>query len=294
MSAEHVLKSVTKVFVASSFSTEMSVTILHNGTSYQASPACLREFSSRAASLLAAGKQLVFRDKVSEKVFACFLDLCHNREVSIVPGDMPQLVELVREWDAEKAVLELENRIIESQNPAAIISFYRSSPAVFRRLGTIIADNFVSFSRYPEMVDVPLEHLNKLLHGDTAPVAAAIRERFRQIKQRIRPDVKRQQEQLEEAMRKDVAELRAQIESARAKVREIEARVSRSNDVKALDEKVEEKLDEIEDIMVKMKAEVVDLNGMARATAQIEERVVQYNDQTKELVGEIERMKTHI
>lgn len=45
---------------------------------------------------------------------------------------------------------------------------------------------------------------------------------------------------------------------------------------------------------MKMKAEVVDLNGMARATAQIEERVVQYNDQTKELVGEIERMKTHI
>ena len=268
--------------------------IVHNGSMYLVDPECLKRYCSKATTILGTNKRPTVRDKVSEKVFLCFLDLCHNREVSIVPGDVPQLVELVNQWGAEKAILELENRIIESQNAAAILGFYRSAPAVFTRLGSIIGDNFGNFSRYPEMADIPSQWLEKLLYPETrSPVATAIRERFRGIKPRIRPDMRKQQEFQEESLHKDIENLKTRIQTVRRKTQAIEARVSHCYDAKVIDEKVERKLDEIEDILMKMKTEVLEVNGLERATAQFEERAQECQRQRNEMLAEIEKLKTH-
>lgn len=254
--------------------------VFHNGNKHQVDVRLMTLWSPKA-SILNEGSTSRIVDGFPEAVWQIFLDLCHSREISMTPEHIPQLLQLIKNWEANKLITELENRIIQKRDPSAVVKYYAAAPETFQNLRQVMCANFVEFSKLSEFVHLPASILSSIMHPNTEfPSVVSIRERFRSIRDRLHPEQSKSDTE-ESRLLLEIADLRKRLDEARKKRLETERLKAQSARRTAVaEDRADAVLSEINGILRKMRHQIDEMRVIQMETDSINDKIAELREQT--------------
>lgn len=261
--------------------------VFHNGNKHEVDVKSIQKWSPKA-SVLNSGSTSRIVDNFPEAVWQSFMDLCHSRDVRIVPEHIPQLLQLIKNWEASGLIAELENRILQQRDPKLILKYFHAAPETFQTLRRVISENFNDFVNLPEMTALSTSTISSLMYPNTEyPSANAIRERFLSIRERLH--LTRFGSDSEEVkIIQEISALKERLVESQRKLADIER--TRSQYVRRTaiaDERAGATLSEIEQILGRMKHQIDELQIIQMETNSITDKTAELEEQTRMFMQDV-------